>query len=403
MGRYVCGGLLVGTALALAGCGDARRGAETVAVRDSAGIRVVESTAPAWADGEGWTLSAEPALRIGVAEGDPAHQFGAVAGAVRLADGGIAVADRQSGEVRYYDAAGRHVRTVGRKGQGPGEFARIGWLRTAGDSLVVGDPGSSRVTVLAPGGGVVRTTSMADDTSGRRPRPLAPLPGGAVLAMLGSAFDPVRAASGARDTVTYLRQPGDGGAPVALGRFPGTERLVRLGENSIDVMDVPFGRRDHVAVHGDGFYYGSADAPEVGRYGADGRLVRLQRWGGAPREVTPADVERYRERAVAAASPAARPGVERGLADLPFPKAMPAYAGILADPAGHLWVREYTPEEDAPARWSVFDPGGRLLGTLETPARFRVTDVGDDYVLGVWRDELDVEQVHLYRLERAED
>jgi hypothetical protein len=88
-------------------------------VRDSAGVRVVASAAPAWGEGKGWRLSPEPVLRVGVAEGDAAYQFGSVAGAVRLADGGIAAADRQSGDVRWYDARGRHVRTVGRKGGGP--------------------------------------------------------------------------------------------------------------------------------------------------------------------------------------------------------------------------------------------------------------------------------------------
>ncbi len=391
---------LLAAAVLLAACGEPGGRTDAAAVRDSAGIRVVESAAPAWGEGEGWRLSPEPVLRVGVAEGDAAYQFGAAAGAVRLPDGGVAVADRQGGDVRWYDARGRHVRTVGRKGGGPGEFTRIGWLQSVGDSLVVGDRGASRVTVLGPDGAVVRTTGMADDASGRRPRPLAALPGGAVLGVLAPAFDPARAASGARNSVTYLRQAGGGAAPVALGRFPGPERVVRLGGNSVDVLDLPFGRRDHVAVAGDGFWQGSAEAPQVGLHDARGRLVRLVRWAGAPRRVTPADVAAHRERALAGADPAARPGMQRMLADLPYPQAMPAYAAILADRAGGLWVQEYAPAEDDPVRWTVFDPEGRQLGTLALPARFRVTDVGPDYVLGVGRDEMDVEQVQVYRLDR---
>jgi hypothetical protein len=384
----------------LAGCGDVRGRTETAAVRDSAGIRVVESAAPAWGEGEGWRLSAEPVLRVGVAEGDPAYQFGAVEGAVRLADGGIAVADRQSGEVRWYDARGRHVRTAGRKGRGPGEFTSISWIRAVGDSLAVSDRATSRVTVLSADGRVVRTAEMVDDTSGRRPRPLAPLPGGAVLAVLGAPLDPSRAASAPRESVTYLRQAPGGAAPVPLGRFLGPERLVRVGPASVDIMDLPFGRRDHVAVHGDGFFQGSAEAPQVGWYDARGRLARLVRWSAAPRPVTPADAARYRERALAAADPAARPGMRRMLAELPMPERMPAYAAILADRSGALWVQEYPVAEEDPVRWTVFDPEGRQLGTLTLPPRFRVTDVGDDYVLGVAQDDLDVQQVQVYRLDR---
>ena len=42
--------------------------------------------------------------------------------------------------------------------------------------------------------------------------------------------------------------------------------------------------------------------------------------------------------------------------------------------------------------------GGRWLGDIETPPNGRVWDIGNDYVLGVWQDELDVQQVRMYRL-----
>jgi hypothetical protein len=47
-------------ALAIAGCGADARRASTFAVRDSAGIEIVESAEPLWQDGEGWRLSEEP-------------------------------------------------------------------------------------------------------------------------------------------------------------------------------------------------------------------------------------------------------------------------------------------------------------------------------------------------------
>ena len=46
----------------------------------------------------------------------------------------------------------------------------------------------------------------------------------------------------------------------------------------------------------------------------------------------------------------------------------------------------------------MFDGTGRFLGTVDTPANGFVTHIGADFVLGVWLDELDVEQVRMYRL-----
>jgi hypothetical protein len=119
----------------LAACGG-EAGAAAPVVRDSAGVRIVENARPAWGEGEGWRSSPEPLVDVGLAEGDAAYQFGRVAGALRLDDGRIVVADGQANELRWFDAAGRHLKTAGRKGGGPGEFDGLhALLRLPGDSV----------------------------------------------------------------------------------------------------------------------------------------------------------------------------------------------------------------------------------------------------------------------------
>lgn len=87
-------------------------------------------------------------------------------------------------------------------------------------------------------------------------------------------------------------------------------------------------------------------------------------------------------------------------------------AFVRVDRLGNLWVRAMPegptpgPDEvlgwgtapDGPARFTVFDREGRLLGDVETPQGLTIFDVGDDYVLGVTRDDLDIEQIRLHRL-----
>ena len=48
----------------------------------------------------------------------------------------------------------------------------------------------------------------------------------------------------------------------------------------------------------------------------------------------------------------------------------------------------------------MFDTEGRWLGMVETPRQFTVNEIGADYVLGVWLDDLDVQHVRMYRLEK---
>ena len=46
-------------------------------------------------------------------------------------------------------------------------------------------------------------------------------------------------------------------------------------------------------------------------------------------------------------------------------------------------------------------PGGHVLGYLETPSGLRIFEIGEDYILGrVW-DELGVESVRVWPLERS--
>jgi hypothetical protein len=52
-------------------------------------------------------------------------------------------------------------------------------------------------------------------------------------------------------------------------------------------------------------------------------------------------------------------------------------------------------------RWSVFDSSGAYLGTIALPAGFELHQVGKDFVLGVTRNELDVQVVELYSLDRG--
>lgn len=65
----------------------------------------------------------------------------------------------------------------------------------------------------------------------------------------------------------------------------------------------------------------------------------------------------------------------------------------------HYLQRYPTPDATA-ALWSVFDATGTLRGEVEAPLGLEPYHIGDDFLLGTWRDELDVEFVRLYVLQK---
>jgi len=65
-----------------------------------------------------------------------------------------------------------------------------------------------------------------------------------------------------------------------------------------------------------------------------------------------------------------------------------------------IWVADYSFPGHPAEAWSVFDTSGVWLGKVATPGGFEIFEIGADYLLGVYRDDLTVEQVRLYGLRR---
>ena len=398
--------LMVATALlpAIAACGDSTTPpAGTAIVRDSAGVTIVESFAPAWDEGDAWQLSATPLLEIGATDGPPEYLFNRIVGAVRLEDGSIVVANAGSQQIRFYDASGAHQRSIGRSGSGPGEFQSIGWLdRFRGDSLVAHDPQSARATVITRAGEFARAIPLARHSSGGMPSLLDVAEDGTFIGSVSTVLEPDDLYSGMLSPpVTYYRlSPDDGSLHDSLVTLPGQASHLQVTESSITVMRPLIGPAPHVAATGDAIFIGFGGSFEIRQFTPDGTLQRLIRRAGDPRPLTEPDLAALREERLAGVTPEMIQGVTHVLESMPTPAFRPAFASLLADAAGHLWVEE-TNLPGEPNGWAVFDAEGRLLGSTELPDGFTPFEVGDDYILGVVTDDFGVERVQVYGLEKS--
>lgn len=94
----------------------------------------------------GWQLT--PVVSIGprsVRERETPDEFGRVS-AVALGPGGtVFVADAANSEIRVFGLDGAHLRTFGRGGEGPGEFASIYSIAWVGNRLLTYDPHPGRI------------------------------------------------------------------------------------------------------------------------------------------------------------------------------------------------------------------------------------------------------------------
>lgn len=375
---------------ALAACEGARGAEDEPSAHD--GVPVVEN-----ADGgdrPAWTLGPEPLTDIG---GQDESALVLATSAVRTRDG-IVVADAGTGELRWFDAAGRPLRTAGRRGGGPGEFQHIGWVGLLpGDSLAAWDPVLRRLSMFDPAGRFARHVSIP--ARGPLAWVAGVLDGRALIIADRAGVQPSAGEPAWRDTAVLLRVALAGGTADTLGRFAGTEWYSGGGR----VMSRPLGRQTAATAGGGTVYVGTAEEYEVRAYGPDGRPRTRIRRPHAPVRVRREDREAYLARTVHVGGSAQdRRARAQALANAPFPQTMPPYTGLLTDARGNLWVRETQPPSATPpvSRWSVFDPRGRWIATVRGPARFRALQAGADWVLGVQPDSSDADHVRIYPLRK---
>lgn len=396
------GAALALNALALAAlathgaCARAREAGAPVEVADSAGVRVVTHHA---LEAPAWPLEPDPLLDLGATDGAEATRFFRISSARRLRDGGIAVFDGGSGELRVFASDGTHVRSFGRRGEGPGEFMGPGRIfALPGDSLAIWDERLRRLSIFQSGGTLGRIVEPVG--IGMRPRILT------VRADGGTLFEQE---IGVRDRIgseyvqqysTFLLYDGSGELLDSLPTQPRVE-IAMWGEGPLAGPRL-FDEGTELAGDTSGYWVGTTKIEELRRYALAGELELIVRWPAKDRTIRSEDVDADLRELLASlparADPVRAAALHRSREVL---ERFPSHGLLLVDRLGALWVQEFErPGRTGPTTWRVHGADGVLLATVRVPRGHRVLDVGEDYVLASGRDDLGVEHVRLFGLTR---
>jgi hypothetical protein len=392
------------SAVAVLVCACGREGPDraSYSTRDSAGIRIVENAAPAWSDADAWRLTQQPVVDIGGLEGEPDYELYHVASAFRMPDGRIVIGNGGSHQIRFYDEAGVHLLDAGREGEGPGEFRTISWVRAyRTDSIAVYDLALRRISIFGADGHFARSfpvKAMEESGMGRADDVFED---GSVLVRAFSGMPSDADRKVARPIEPRYSIGPEGDFEDSLCAYPGAEVIMHSFESMGLVYFGPplFGRSTYYAVRGNRIYVASNDSYEVRLLARDGSLQSIVRRQYENLEVTDADIETFKEQQLSSDMPSGmRDPMAEVLDNSPIRETMPAFDSLIVDRMGNLWVEEYNRPNDTVPRWTVFTSEGEMLGTVSFPDRFDLQEVGDDYVLGAWEDELEIEHVLMYGL-----
>ena len=400
--------------LLAAGCGgedfDSARWGGTIETLASGVIRVVNPAEGLWEVGEPWRLL--PELVLGEIEGAEAEVFASISGLAVDDAGRIYVLDRQANELRIFSPEGGHIRSVGRPGEGPGEYASangLAWL--APDTLVVIDQRGNRYSVLTSDGEYVRSVprrlgfygwvyrgghrdgwiyestsvSVGED---RYPALLGTSMRGSGADSSAAADDGRLVASSARDTVMLPR-------PNATPYESFSVRTERGGMT----MSVPFAASSVYHLDGTGsIWHGHGGDFRIYRSSFEGDTISEFVIEAEPAPVTSTELAEWE----------AGRAVEQfrsmgGKLDIGrIPKVKPFFDDIYVDPDGNVWLS--VPVGPTETVFAILDPDGRYLGRLQLDGIDRdiyippVVRNGRLYLVAT--DELDVQRVYAFRIER---
>ena len=365
----------------------------------------MESRVPEWSAGvSGWTVDPLPELEIRGDFAEPDHYLFRVGHVVRMADRRIVVGNGGTSQIFLFDSLGSFVGAEGGPGDGPGEFQRLeGLFRCQNDDLVVRE--RPRLSVLDPDAKFLRTVRTVG-TLAETPRFEAISSDCSAALFIGNVPRPPFTPGVTERSRTLYWSPLEGGSRDTVATVVALRLYVWEENGEVEAVEIPF-QAQPTWTHSpqDEIFLGLAQGFEVRVLGRDGGLLEVIRWAYELEPVTSDELSSFAEEVRLFLQE--HPSEGRfwpPLEDLPIADYKPAYSRLLVDDQGLLWVQQfgrwslYGPGPSD--QWWVFDTSGRWLGAVVMPPDLTVLAVEKDFVIGVFLDALDVQNIRLHRLNR---
>ncbi len=256
-------------------------------------------------------------------------------------EGNIYVADSKEVCVKVFDKNGKHIRTFGKKGQGPGEiqfFTRVHMF--AGKEIMIYDMGNNRLSFYSLDGEFLREISTGKYRFAR-----------AIPDSKGNIIGQVAIF---RDKFVYEIKKFDPElnpiieiATIEVSRNPRVLNLVN------PVISVRLMNNDHIA-------WGNSQKYEIFIVNPEGKTIRKIIKDYTPVKITEADKEEMKKDAFGGRG--IPPGYKLG-----FPKNYHPFYYFICDDEDRIYVQTYEKDKKGDIYFDVFDAQGRYIIRFSIP------------------------------------
>lgn len=380
--------VLVASSLTVTACSDGTEAADTA--RGSDAILVMD------------TLTV-----IGGVEADGPSALGAVTGGAILGDPSrFAVADRMAGSIRVFDQNGSYVMSLGRSGNGPGEFGTLTSVwSTASGGVGAWDSRGRIVSTWNEDGQFQTSSPLSLESPFTEPSFVGELSEGAWLFRIQPhAMSRGGTPEGTiRDTLRFAVLESAQSEPRHFHEASGPERFLFSRPHHLGVEDHIFGAEAMSGVVNGLLVIGRSDASHLELINPNGEASGNLPINVSSRRLQESEIAAERERRIESISvpgvrdaegrdvtEAIRTSRESIIRNLPAGTEGPRIDRFVTNAEDGYWVRRFVIPGDPDAIWIRSDRSGQVTGTLTLPSSSELLAARGDRILVMDWGELDV-------------
>ena len=295
-------------------------------------------------------------------------------------EGNIFVVDSGANNIKKFDARGKFLKTIGREGQGPGEFGRIFYCAFAGDRLIVWDSGNLRLCAFTSEGEYIDSLNIPYGSG--YVRKLRGFPSGEILVEMEKNF---RNEPDKPQTCTIDLYSADlKRVKTIYKRELWRKKYIRTKEYGTTTLYFPYSADVQWDVTPDNrIVIGFSADYELDIYDRTGTKVGTVSHDCEPVEVTEKDKKDYFDSLTFYRMGERLPEIPDYITKYTeFPEHRPVYKDVLVDEGGNIWVLLNREEEDENGKtFDVFDPSGRFISRVLMEGDAAFPDNRNRYIL----------------------
>ncbi len=278
-------------------------------------------------------------------------------------DGNIYICDYKANNIKKFNASGKHLKTIGRKGQGPGEFNMPFEISVTNDKLIVWDMGNRRLCAFTADGEFIKSVQIFRGEG--RPQKMRPLPNGNIVIELEKIYFGEQ--DKPQDCLIEIYSPDLEKIKTLYTQQVWRNKFMRIESMFTNIIQ-PFSPLVCWDVSPEGkIIIGYPEEYEIELFDSEGGKISTFSHSYEPVKVTEEDKKSFFSGITYSSEGTTTQTVPEPIVkNTEFPKLKPAFKQILVDSEGNILVWPYRKNREEEWRYfDAFSPDCNFIGSVQ--------------------------------------